>query len=122
MFSYTESFDQPLDRWDVSNVSQMISMFEESKAFYQNLNDWTLNPNVNNYNMFKESFLEDHDNLPTWFHNRSVNETTHNRMLRGILGLAPGAPLYTYTLIDENMLKSNKNNSKITRKSMHNRF
>jgi surface protein len=32
MFSHAESFNQPLEKWDVSEITQMSRMFEETKA------------------------------------------------------------------------------------------
>ena len=40
MFYDAESFDQPLDKWDVSNVTDMSNMFWGARSFDQPLNDW----------------------------------------------------------------------------------
>ena len=40
MFQGTRSFNQPLDKWDTSNVTDMGGMFSRAKAFNQPLNDW----------------------------------------------------------------------------------
>lgn len=40
MFRYAEAFNEPLDNWDVNNVTDMSSMFEGAEAFNQPLNNW----------------------------------------------------------------------------------
>ena len=40
MFEYAASFNQPLDKWDVSKVTEMCSMFAGAKAFNQPLDKW----------------------------------------------------------------------------------
>jgi surface protein len=40
MFDGASAFNQPLDLWDVSNVTDMKFMFMDAKAFNQNLTWW----------------------------------------------------------------------------------
>ena len=40
MFLNAESFNQPLNKWNVSNVEIMNFMFSEARSFNQPLNDW----------------------------------------------------------------------------------
>jgi surface protein len=41
MFYGTKVFNQPLNNWDVSNVTNMKGMFREARAFKdQNLSSW----------------------------------------------------------------------------------
>ena len=40
MFNYAESFNQPLNNWNVSNVTNMSYMFFEATSFNQPLNNW----------------------------------------------------------------------------------
>ena len=42
MFSEARSFNQPLDKWDVSNVNYMVGMFDEAYSFNQPLNKWNV--------------------------------------------------------------------------------
>ena len=42
MFSEATSFNQPLNNWDVSNVTDMDSMFESAIHFNQPLNNWNI--------------------------------------------------------------------------------
>ena len=45
MFYDATSFNQPLNKWNVSNVTDMYSMFAVAKSFNQPLNNW----NVSNF-------------------------------------------------------------------------
>lgn len=40
MFEYAYSFNQPLNNWDVSRVDNMDAMFRGAVSFDQSLNDW----------------------------------------------------------------------------------
>ena len=42
MFCGAENFNQPLDNWDVSNVTNMVFMFWGAESFNQPLNNWDL--------------------------------------------------------------------------------
>ena len=37
---YAESFNQPLNDWNVSNVTDMEGMFQGASSFNQPLNNW----------------------------------------------------------------------------------
>ncbi len=50
VFSDTVEYNQPLDRWDVSNVSSMIGMFYGAKAFNQSLTTWQYTNTTANMN------------------------------------------------------------------------
>jgi len=47
MFGGAESFNQPLNDWNVSNVDNMSRMFFNAESFNQPLNDWNVS-NVTN--------------------------------------------------------------------------
>ena len=40
MFYDAQRFNQPLDKWDTTNVTNMSGMFERATSFNQPLNDW----------------------------------------------------------------------------------
>ena len=42
MFCNASSFNQPLNNWDVSNVTDMSYMFEGATSFNQPLNNWNV--------------------------------------------------------------------------------
>ena len=52
MFQSAKVFNQPLNNWNVSNVTNMFQMFANAKAFNQNLNNWRVIPSVNTGYMF----------------------------------------------------------------------
>ena len=52
MFEKATSFNQPLDKWNVSNVTDMYNMFNEASSFNQPLNNW----NVSNVDFMDSMF------------------------------------------------------------------
>ena len=54
MFSFypATSFNQPLNKWNVSNVTDMAWMFDAARSFNQPLNNW----NVSNVTFMAEMF------------------------------------------------------------------
>lgn len=42
MFAYSESFNQYIGEWNVSNVIDMRAMFYDAKSFNQDLADWNV--------------------------------------------------------------------------------
>ena len=53
MFADAEAFNQPLNKWDVSNVTDMEEMFEDA-PFNQPLNNW----NVSNVRYMNFMFMD----------------------------------------------------------------
>ena len=51
MFYGAQSFNQPLNKWNVSNVTNMSNMFEEESEFNQPLN-WNTSNVINMCSMF----------------------------------------------------------------------
>ena len=51
-FNQAKSFNQPLNDWDVSNVTNMRAMFKNSEEFNQPLNDWDVSNVTNMSEMF----------------------------------------------------------------------
>ena len=46
------SFNQPLNNWDVSSVTNMKNMFHRASSFNQPLNDWDVSSVTNMESMF----------------------------------------------------------------------
>ena len=53
LFSYAYSFNQPLNKWNVSKVTNMEWMFYYARSFNQPLNKW----NVSNVRNIKRMVL-----------------------------------------------------------------
>ena len=53
MFALAESFNQPLNNWDVSNVEYMGGMFKGAESFNQPLNKWDVSNVTDMYCMFQ---------------------------------------------------------------------
>ena len=49
MFYNCSNFNQPLDKWDTSNVINATGMFMNCRNFNQNINNW----NVSKYRICK---------------------------------------------------------------------
>ena len=52
MFASARSFNQPLNNWNVSNVTDMHLMFYGATSFNQPLNDWNVSNVKKMYCMF----------------------------------------------------------------------
>ena len=52
MFQGAESFNQPLNNWNVSNVTDMDRMFFDARSFNQPLNKWDVSKVTNMSEMF----------------------------------------------------------------------
>ena len=55
MFAGARSFNQPLNKWNVSNVTDMWSMFNDARAFNQPLNNWNVSNVTNMRWMFEDA-------------------------------------------------------------------
>ena len=66
MFVRTKVFNQPLNDWDVSNVTSMRLMFRDAKAFNQALNNWNVGNVTNMANMFHNAKAFTDQDLSSW--------------------------------------------------------
>ena len=59
MFNGCKSFNQPLNKWDVSNVTDMYSMFKGCESFNQDISKWNISKVKNYTNMFYECLIKE---------------------------------------------------------------
>ena len=55
MFFLATSFNQPLNSWNVSSVTNMTNMFSQATSFNQPLNSWNVSSVTNMTNMFNQA-------------------------------------------------------------------
>jgi hypothetical protein len=88
MFKNANSFNQPLNNWNVENVESTDRMFENAIQFNQDLSGWRLNNIRNNTLMFNGSAItEEHKPLSMQGQNRprqQVNPTQIHRVFAKI--------------------------------------
>lgn len=65
MFEDSESFNQNISGWDVSNVTDMEKMFEEASSFNVNIGNWTVSNVTDMSDMFSEASSFNQD-LGSW--------------------------------------------------------
>ena len=76
MFMNARSFNQPLDKWDVSNVRDMSYMFERAGSFNQPLNNWNVSKVTRMSYMF-----EDAESFNQPLNNWDVSKVEHMRYM-----------------------------------------
>jgi surface protein len=78
MFYGAESFNQPLDNWDVSQVTLMDFMFNGAESFYQPLDNWDVGNVTDMSSMFYEATLFNQP-LDNW----DVSQVTDMQLIFG---------------------------------------
>jgi surface protein len=71
MFKGAKSFNQPLEKWDVSNVTNMNFMFDGASSFNQPLEKWDVSKVKEKEDIFKDAVAM--KNLPSWLNNNTDN-------------------------------------------------
>jgi len=66
MFDRAESFNQPLNNWDVSSVTEMFYMFNYASAFNQDISNWCVTIIVSEPTYFSTSSPLSESNKPVW--------------------------------------------------------
>ena len=57
MFAYAYSFNQPLNDWDVSNVRDVEKMFENAIKYTYSMGKWKLHSDCNTKNFLKNCIM-----------------------------------------------------------------
>ena len=65
MFEGAEAFNQPLEKWDVSHVTDMADMFKGASSFNQSLEKWDVLNVRNMSEMFDGAEALVHK--PSWY-------------------------------------------------------
>jgi surface protein len=83
MFFSADSFNQPLNNWDVSGVTSMRDMFSSADLFNQPLNSWDVSNVTDMRNMFRSASTFNQD-ISSWCVEQIPSEP---------IGFASNAPL-----------------------------
>ena len=59
MFDECKSFNQPLNNWNASNVTNMRSMFVNCKSFNQDISNWDVSKVKYNQKIFYNCQIEE---------------------------------------------------------------
>ena len=73
MFKKCKNFDQSLNNWDVSNVSEMFEMFYGCKKFNQSLNNWLVLDQCDCRQMFENADLFNINENAQWYNIENIN-------------------------------------------------
>jgi surface protein len=53
MFHDASAFNQPLDHWNIDNVTNMVKMFSDATSFNQSLDKWNIKSAIDMMDMFQ---------------------------------------------------------------------
>jgi surface protein len=102
LFGFANNFNQPLNNWDVSNVTQMAYMFVWAASFNQPLNNWQLKPGVSIYEFLNSSGM-DCNNYSASLAGWAANPNTPSNLIIGVQGRQYGTNVVTQrTFLDVN--------------------
>lgn len=86
MFFKAYSFNQPLDKWNTSNVQNMSKMFEYARSFNQSIDNWDTS-SVKPINVKYKEFVSFNHLLDNW----NINGVFESKKLfEGADSLNPG--------------------------------
>jgi surface protein len=72
IFKGASSFNEPLDNWNVSNVTDMLFMFDGARSFNRDISNWDIHANTTTDRMFiKNTSVNDNKRV---IYNTSENE------------------------------------------------
>jgi surface protein len=69
-FNLATSFNQPLNNWNTSNVTNMTNMFKQATSFNQNIGNWNVINVTNMTSMFNEAYTFNNggsDSIKNWY-------------------------------------------------------
>ena len=72
MYWDASSFNQPLNKWNVSKVTYMRAMFEDASSFNQPLNNWDVRTRM--CDMFSGATSFNQPLHAPWYHEESESE------------------------------------------------
>ena len=67
MFYKCKIFNQPLNKWNISKVKNMINLFRDCKNFNQDLNIWNVSDDVNMFHIFDGASSFSFDENAIWY-------------------------------------------------------
>jgi surface protein len=73
MFQAASSFNQPVNNWDVSHVTDMNNMFADAQSFNQDVSDWDISSITSTPNMFGGASSFNNGGQPMDWGNKTSN-------------------------------------------------
>ena len=109
MFYETNNFNQSLNKWNVSNVTNMVFMFFKATKFNQPLNNWNVSNVIDMYGMFSNA-ISFNQNIFCWKNKelvitRMVNTALSDLMYKSVYTLQE---LYLMSNLDIKKMLDNK--------------
>ena len=73
-------FNQDISKWNVSNVTNMGSMFVSCQKFNQDISEWNVSNVTNMEQMFYILFIAFNQDLSEWDVSKVINHTNFNAL------------------------------------------
>ena len=74
-FQDATSFNQPLNNWNVSNVTDMMLMFTRARSFNRPLNNWNVSKVETMFAMFDDATSLNQPLHAPWYHEESEDKS-----------------------------------------------